>query len=488
MTDEALRAAERAWRARPGDPALRDAVVAARRRAGLAVAPALLGALPRERPRLVWERPCLPCDFGWAERPVVGSGVGQGLVLLAGGEDRTGDPAALLEGFALEDGRPLLRIDAELPSTIGGEQASEPALLADGTIAFVVYEHGVRTRALHLDPAGRLLDAQELEGTQGYDVGIKLFLGPVTPLAGRDHLVTWLYRQVREYRTERRRPGQAAPVWSAPELLIAAAERVAVGLTTPARQAARDDPLGPDGAHLVGRELDTGVERWRRPASHLVGVGHLAPGLDHGRERLLVVDRGARVASKRALDLAAEEALLAATRPEAELGDLLDEVVHALPPEPARVLALDPETGATAWEHAARGDGPGEVVGLAVAPGGVSVHVRDATGQRLVHLDPDGRPLGEAGIAGPGLGRWEPGLQHEWPALVARDVDAVLLASEARLECLALDGAPRWSLPLPAACAGFHPRRADRLLPRPSVVVHEGRLVLRGGRRVWVYA
>lgn len=485
MTDDALRAAERAWRARPGDPALRDAVVAARRRAGLEVPPALLGGLPREQPRLVWERECLPCDFGWAERPVVGGG----LVLLAGGEDRTGDPAALLEGFALEDGRPRLRVDAELPTTMGGEQVSEPALLADGTIAVVVYD-GIRTRALHLSPAGRLLDAQELEGTQGYDVGIKLFLGPARALAGQDQLVTWLYRQVREYRTERRRPGQAAPVWSAPELLVAACERVAVGLTTPAPQGPRHDPLAPDGGELVGRDLGTGAERWRRPASHL-----LAPGLvarDGDRELLLVVDRGARVSSKLAADAAGEAAvhaqLDAAPTREPELWELLDAVSHALPPEPARLLALDPDTGAVAWELAARGDGPGEVVGLAAAPTGVSVHVRDAAGQRLVHLDPGGRRVGERPLAGPGLGRWEPGLEHERPALVARDVDALLVATRGQLECLDLDGAARWSLALPAACAGVHPRRADRLLPRPSVVAHEGRLVLRSGRRVWVYA
>ncbi len=488
MTDDALRAAERAWRGRPGDPALRDAVVAARRRAGLAVAPALLVALPRERPRLAWERACLPCDFGWAERPVVG----QGLVLLAGGEDRTGDPAALLEGFALDDGRPLLRVDAELPTTIGGEQVSEPALLADGTIAVVVYEHGVRTRVLHLDRAGRLLDAQELEGTQGYDVGIKLFLGPVLALEGQDQLVSWLYRQVREYRTERRRTGQAAPVWSAPELLVAAGQRVAVGLSTPERQGPRDDPLAPDGAHLVARDLATGVERWRRPASHGVAVGLVARALDADRELLLVVDRGPRVASKRAADLAGEASVLALLEAhparEGELHALLDEVSGALPPQPARLVALDLETGAPVWEHAARGDGPGEVVGLTAAPNGVSVLVRDPGGQRLVHLDLSGRPVAHSPLDGPGLDRWEPGLQHDWPALVARDLDAVLLATEERLECLDLDGAPRWSLPLQAACAGFHPRRADRLLPRLAVVAHERRLVLRSGRRVWVYA
>jgi hypothetical protein len=460
--------------------------VAARRRAGLEVAPALLGGLPREQPRLVWERACLPCDFGWAERPVVG----RGLVLLAGGEDRTGDPAALLEGFALDDGRPLLRLDAELPTTIGGTQVSEPALLADGTIAVVVYEHGVRTRVLHLSAAGRLLDAQELEGTQGYDVGIKLFLGPVTALAGQDQLVTWLYRQVREYRTERRRPGQAAPVWSAPELLVAAGERVAVGLSTPERQGPRDDPLAPDGGQLVARDLATGVERWRRPAPHGVALGHVV--LDAGRELLLVVDRGPRVASKRAADATGEASVLelleAHPARETELHARLDEVTDALPPEPARLVALDLETGAPVWEHAAQGEGPGEVIGLATASNGATLLVRDATGQRLVHLDLAGRSLGHGPLDGPGLDRWEAHLHHDWPALVVRDLDAALLATEERLECVELGGAPRWSLPLPAACAGFHPRRADRLLPRLTVVAHEGRLVLRSGRRVWVYA
>lgn len=480
MSDEGLRTAERAWLRAPGDPSLAAALATARRRAGLPVPPGLERVLPGAAPRLLWERRGLGPCHGWTEQPVL---AGQELLLATLVERRDRDPAPLLRVLSMSDGaeRQLGRIEPPFSEAY----TAPPARLGDGSYAVALYDHGATTTLLHLGPDGVVLGEQELPDTQGYDVGMKLFLGPVVALDGQDHLISWVYRQVREYRTELRRPGLTAAVWASPEWLVAATPRVVAGVTAPDLRALREDPHAPDGTRFVAREAASGRELWSCQAAFRTAAGHLlgpaaALGQPGQEGLLLVVDRGARCAEGRARALEVEERLLQAP----ELDASSPELVVAPPAAPARLLALDLASGETAWEVPV----PDEVVGVVTSLTGVTVLARTRAGQRLVHLDLQGREQASQPIAGPPLpDAWTPALEQRRPALIARDLEAVLWATQETLTCQDLQGAVRWTLPLPGPCEGFRARTQDRFLPLVAAVVGGGRIALRDEDAVWCY-
>lgn len=477
MSDDRARAAERAWLANPTDPRLRDEVASARRRAGLTVAPELATAIPRHRPRLLWERQVIPHCWGWTGRPVVD----RGRILLAGGSADAHGEVGLAQVLALEDGRELL-VHRELPELAREVQAALPALAPDGSLLVAIYEHPQGVSLLRLGPAGELLARQEVPaGFPTIDGSSKLFLGPLVPLPDGSALVSWVYRQVRRYGTSRH--GSAGRAWEVACWLGAIGPGVAIGVTTP----------GPD--HLLDRtrvvahDLLGGEVRWERDAPHATIAGLLrspAALLERAAapqdELLLLVDRSARFAEKRAASEQAEEARAAADPEDERLLAELDAREVALPRSPTRLLALALSTGAVEWSA----DFPGELVGVAACPTGVSVLAHDERGLALHHLDRAGRLAGSSSLDGPPLRRWGHAVEQVRPALVARDLDVVLVAGEEQLVAHGLAGDVLWNHPLPARCEGFRERRTDRFLPLVQLGLGDGRIALRDGERLWV--
>jgi hypothetical protein len=332
-----------------------------------------------------------------------------------------------------------------------------------------VYEHTAGITVLSADHEGKILSEDALEGTYRSDVGAKHMLAPVEPAPGGSYILSWAYRQVREYELACRRPGSPVPVWKSPEFLLAANTELVFGMTTPREE-----------SRLVCRAKADGRELWAIEGQDLL----VARASDRN---LYVVDRGARLAERRAADASAEEAFLASE--EGDRGALARyEAARApMPRTPTRVRVVDVLTG----RDRCGVDVEGDVIDVAASPDDQALSIVSSTpeGRGLLahHASEDGARLGGTTVVpGRQLATWPPS-EERGPCILARGIWHIILATEDEMWCYDAPGAERWALPLPAPCRGFRPRMVDRLLPLMNAAYVPGRLFLRRGQKLWTF-
>ncbi|MDB4943273.1 MAG: hypothetical protein JWP97_2807 [Labilithrix sp.] len=385
-------------------------------------------------PALEQSVPCIE-GFGWSDRPAVSGET----VFLAGGASDSHGPIAFLQGIDRATG--ASRFVLEKVALAGHDVVcSEVHATAGGGAFLAVYTQDESLDVVVVDGAGRVLVHHELgaEGSLvGHDIGSKVALASQPEVNGR-YLVSYAYRDNREYRTFARALGATSNAWDSPEWLLAATNHVVVGAASQVRRP-RDRPV-----RLLARARHDGAVVWRRdfPEGQLAVAGA-------SESRLLVVDRSPQLRGAGSLlwllDLATGEEVARI----AVAGDVLD---AALNEHGATVLRSgDAKAGAALL----RFDGGGQ------QRAAVEVAVPELAyngGVRLVHAGAD--------------------------AVLWVDARATLQLD--RLGAAAADpGGPLWSWPLPYATAGFRRRVTDRLLPWSTETIDGNRLFLRSGGRLW---
>jgi hypothetical protein len=407
-----------------------------------------------------------------------------GLVLLAGAGDGQGGPVTVLQAFDAASGEERFALSVE-PEVSGREVVTSlvhPS--SPDTLLVAVYRKDEALEVMRVGLDGRVLARDDLgaDGALcGSDMSCKVMVAAAPERDGA-YLVSYLYRQVREYKTFARAFGEPRLRWESDEWLLAADDRVAVGATRPERPP-RQAPeprsrFEPMPAELVCRARADGAVLWRCPAP----PGHVdVAGLYDGR--VVLVDRRLRFQEQRERERALDESFLAGRMDDASYGAELDRIWQSAPPRaPTIVTALDARSGRACLAH----ELPGDVLDVrGDRAGGLAVLLTSAAESALLRLDGGGRGVTER-VAIP----TPPPAAIGWPRddPPYRILDAgegfVLWADHHHLHMSARDGA--WRFPLPDPCAGFRPRSLDRSLPQMSAAILDGTLALRSNERLWI--
>jgi len=438
--------------------------------------------LPLTEPDLLFSAQAPRPWSGFLERPVIAE---QG-VLLSGDDAST----AYVDGAT---GRTIYTL--QVPLEAADAYSGLPMPWGDGRALVPVYQKDASLRVYDVSPAGAigLVDSPGAEEqARGHDMrflahdgGCKLFLMPLARAIGDHYLVSWIYRQVRFYRTECRSFARGL-VWGSEEAMLATAAEVVLGVTAPVRGT-------DDRGTLVARSMKNGEVLWSLGARSRTVAGA-------GAGMFFLLDRSARVAEDAARKIACDEELLEALAEEpALMGEALDSLVRGLLAQrpvraPSRIVAMDAVTGLVRWEAQV----PGDVVSVGGPGGGVLAAVGvEGTTAKLYRFDAatgDARGASSLGAAWPGspYDPWSGRLSFElWstemPSIVAVDEHAIAWASPEALfvERLEEPFTRLWRWTLPAPCRAFRPRVLDRVLNEPAISVGEGRIYLRDGWSLW---
>lgn len=438
--------------------------------------------LPKAQPSLLFSIQAPRPWSGFLERPVLADGK----VLLAGDDTS----AVCLEGGT---GRTVYHFTVPMEASDG--YSGLPLPWDDGWALVPIYQKDASLKVYDISPAGAigLLDTpgaeEEAKGNDmrivAQDSGCKLFLMPLARGAGDDYLISWIYRQVRFYRTECR-SFHAKLRWGSEEAMLATTPEVVLGVTAPVRGT-------DDRGTFIARDIRNGAVLWQLGARNKT---HAATG----EGVFYLLDRSARVAEDAARKVACDEEILEALAEEpALMGEALTEMQKSLLAQrpihaPSWIMAIDAKTGKLLWEASL----PGDVASVGGPSGSYLVALSiEGTRGALYRLDiATGAVLGSSSLGAgwpsspfdPWSGRMSFELwSAEVPAVVGVDNELVAWASPEAIvaERLAepFDKVWRWGLPAP--CRAFRPRVLDRVLNEPAMTVGEGRIYLRDGWSLW---
>jgi hypothetical protein len=410
----------------------------------------------------VWRRIVLPGrSDGWSERPVVRDGV------VAVGCSWEKAPPGRVPVLAIHD------LDGSPGFVVGYEatgawevQTSEPAI-AGHVIRAAVYEHECELVVVAATADGTELPRTSLGSAyplHASDAGSKL-MTRITAVSEDSFIVSYAYRQVREYFVGRFHDGANEAVWHAKEWLATASERAVLGYTRPQERGARVNPLDPNGTQLVCRDPRDGRVRWERAGSFVDVVGIAG-------DAVVLVDRTPRYAELRERERALDEGFLAGRVTDEEMAAEVGRDVW--PTVPMTIRVVDVVTGADLATH----DVDGEVISAHASEGLVSVITcdREARGELITW-----RGAGVTRTFLPiGVRRsWPPA--YSTPAIVGHAGDAAVWA-----DVDAIHAARPITLPFPIW--GFEPRMADRRLARANAVVAYGHIYARADDGLWIAA
>ncbi|MBK9266116.1 MAG: hypothetical protein IPM54_40810 [Polyangiaceae bacterium] len=420
---------------------------------------------------------------GFVERPVVTDDA----ILVAG----SGTYARL----SLDTGKPIFTVSVQHASA--ESYIGLPFPLSDGRTLMPVYEKDAWFRVFVIAPDGTI-DASDSPGSEEqalgndmrivtHDAGCKFFLMPIakaTGLGSNDYLVSWIYRQVRFFRTECRSL-KTGLRWGSDEAMLTTTSGVVVGVTAPVRGT---DKRGT----IVARSIDDGTELWTLDA-HQKTVAAAYAGL------VMVIDRSARFVEHVTRRIACEEDLMNAIAEEPGLmGAALDRLQRELLSQrplqtPTRLSARSALTGAERWNALV----PGEIVSIGTNGNVLALVGVEGTTATLYRHDLATGTLLAATSLGAGwpvspLDPWSTRASFdlwstELPTIVDMDEDVLLWASPEALiaERIHAPFEKLWTWTLPAPCRAFRPRAVDRFLSEPAITGGRDRIFLRDGWSLW---
>lgn len=439
--------------------------------------------LPQTEPALLFSVKAPRPWAGFVERPVVTNDA----ILVAG----SGTCARL----SVETGKPIFTVSVQHASA--ESYIGLPFPLEDGRTLLPVYEKDAWLRVFVIAPDGTL-ESSDSPGAEeqalgndmrivAHDAGCKFFLMPLAPAIGlgsNDYLVSWIYRQVRFFRTECRNL-KSGLRWGSDEAMLASTSGVVIGVTTPVRGTETRGTI-------VARSIDDGTELWSLNARHQT-VAMATEGL------VMLIDRSRRFVEHVNRRIATEEDLMHAIAEEPGLiGSALDRLQRELLSHrplrsPTRISARSALTGAERWSI----DVPGEIVSIQANTTVLALVGVEGTTATLYRHDLMTGTLRGSSSLGAGwpvspldpwstrasFDLWSP----ELPTIVDMDDEILLWASPEALFAERLD-APHdrlWSWALPAPCRAFRPRVVDRFLSEPAITGSQDRIFLRDGWSLW---
>ncbi|HEU0034465.1 MAG TPA: hypothetical protein VFQ53_27770 [Kofleriaceae bacterium] len=395
-----------------------------------------------------WRRVALPGrTSGFYERPVA---AGATLAVSVSAEEA--EPGAVPVVAVLDiDGSPAFTLSYDRAGR--DVETSEPCVDADGTVRAAVYEHDVELVVVGATRDGALLPRTSLGSEyplHASDSGPKLGTY-IAATSDGGFVVSYHYRQVRNYFVGKYRDGAPAALWHLPELLVGVAREHLVTYTAPDRASRYRD------FEIVGRTLD-GVKRWELPGDERFVAGTTS-------DAVLVIDRSARAREVSEYQLRAQEAFISEYASEADV----DAADRYLPAAPTRVAWLDVATGVPRWEANVAGD----------------VLAAHAT-ERMVAVITNHAIVSWAGgvatttpIAGIVYDRWPP--SRTLPVIVGDHDGAVVWADDAGLH---VEGS---TIELPCTIDGFHPNTRERALTKPNAIVAAGHVYVRDRDALWIH-
>lgn len=447
------------------------------------IARSTMRRLPQTEPTLLFSVKAPRPWAGFVERPVVTADS----ILVAG----SGTCASL----SLDTGKPLFTVSVQHASA--ESYIGLPFPLDDGRTLVPVYEKDAWLRVFVIAPDGTV-DTSDTPGFEeqalgndmrivAHDAGCKFFLMPLAPAIGlgpNDYLISWIYRQVKFFRTECRSL-QSGLRWGSEEAMLASTTGVVVGITAPVRG------TGVRGT-IVARSIDDGTELWSIDG-HQKTVATAYDGL------VMVIDRSERFVEHVTRRVATEEDLVNAIAEEPGLmGTALERLQRELLSQrplrcPTRLSVRNALTGSERWTAVV----PGEIVSLK-ANGKVlalvGVEGTTATLYRYELITGALRATTSLGAGWPvsPLDPWSTRASFdlwstELPTLVDMDDEIILWASPEALFAERIE-APYdrlWKWTLPAPCRAFRPRVVDRFLSEPAITGGHDRLFLRDGWSLW---
>jgi hypothetical protein len=434
--------------------------------------PALLFSVKAPRP---WA--------GFVERPVVTDDS----IFVAG----SGTCARL----SIDTGKPIFTVSVQHASA--ESYIGLPFPLNDGRTLMPVYEKDAWLRVFVIAPDGTL-ESSDTPGSEeqtlgndmrivAHDAGCKLFVMPITAAIGlgsNDYLISWIYRQVRFFRTECRslRTGLR---WGSDEAMLASTGGVVVGVTAPVRGT---DQRG----KIVARSIDDGTELWSLDGRQKT-VAAAYSGL------VMIIDRSGRFVEHVTRRISCEEDVVNAIAEEpglmgAALERLRRELLSQRPLQtPTRLSAQNALTGAERWNVLV----PGEIVSIGSNDEVLMVVGVDGTTATIYRHDlMTGELLGSTSL-GAGwpvspLDPWSTRASFdlwstELPTIVDMDEETLIWASPEALfaERIKKPFDKLWTWTLPAPCRAFRPRVVDRFLSEPAITGRGERIFLRDGWSLW---
>ena len=439
--------------------------------------------LPQTEPTLLFSVKAPRPWAGFVERPVITNDA----ILVAG----SGSCARL----SMDTGKPIFTVSVQHASA--DSYIGLPLPLDDGRTLLPVYEKDAWLRVFVIAPDGTLaasdspgIEEQALGNDMrivAHDAGCKFFLMPLAPAIGlgsNDYLVSWIYRQVKFYRTECRSL-KTGLRWGSDEAMLGTTGGVVIGVTVPVR--------GTDNrGTLVARSIDDGTELWSLDARQKT----VALATD---DLVLLIDRSARFTEHVSRRIACEEDLVQAIAEEPGLmGSALERLQRellSLRPlrTPVRLSARHVLTGAERWNVLV----PGEIVSIHTNHDVLAVVGVDGTTATLYRHDFATGALRGSTSLGSGwpvspLDPWSTRASFdlwstELPTIVDMDGEIMLWASPEALiaERIHPPYDRLWTWTLPAPCRAFRPRVADRFLSEPAITGARDRIFLRDGWSLW---
>lgn len=462
---------------------------------------------------------------GFLERPVITK---DGVLVTGCNQDsrrKPGTDVILLTCLARQDGAELFRFC--LPDEEGKEiYSSLPVVAQDGDILLSAYCQDRWLKTYRLDAAGKVKAQQEIGLEKGRDLrndyniiggdlSSKLFMAPPHPCDEERLLVSWLYRQVRFFRTEYRSWSSAdtdsaiadtdsaiaetggaiadtdraiaetggaiadtggaiadGPIWSCNEWLLGASNSIALCASYD-RPTDRESPK----EELSARRIDNGELLWRSDyAGRVFGCVK--------DDAFLLVDRSLRLAEYKQRELRYQEEL-----EQNEDLEVMEYFEKNPLTSPSMLLAADADSG----EFVQRFTVAGEIFALMTHLSYIAVVCGDESGRgHIMILDSNAaaNPVATRSVATnePGVPVLVP-VGGTWPLLVYLDERCLIWSEKAQLICSPIDDlqSEHWRMTLPAGCAGFHPRMRERLLTPANIVVEDDLLVLRTATKLLGY-
>jgi hypothetical protein len=439
--------------------------------------------LPQTEPVLLFSVKAPRPWAGFVERPVLTDDA----VLVAG----SGACARL----SPDTGKPIFTVSVQHASA--ESYIGLPFPLEDGRTLLPVYEKDAWLRVFVIAPDGTL-ESSDSPGTEEqalgndmrivtHDAGCRFFLMPLAPAIGlgtNDYLISWIYRQVRFFRTECRNLKRGLR-WGSDEAMLGSTSGVVVGVTPPVRGTTMH-------GMLVARSIDDGTELWSLDA-HQKTVALACAG------QVLVVDRSARFVEHVTRRIACEEDLVYAIAEEPGLmGSALDRLQRDFLTQrplrsPTRLSARSALTGVERWVI----NVPGEMVSIRANENVLAIIGVEGTTATLYRHDLTTGALRGATSLGAGwpvspLDPWSTRASFdiwstELPTIVDMDEEILLWASPEALfaERIEPPHDRLWTWALPAPCRAFRPRAMDRFLSEPAITGSQDRIFLRDGWSLW---
>ena len=439
--------------------------------------------LPQTEPTLLFSVKAPRPWAGFVERPVIADDA----ILVAG----SGTCAVL----SVDTGKPIFTVSVQHASA--ESYIGLPMPLDDGRTLLPVYEKDAWLRVFVIAPDGSL-DSSDTPGFEeqqlgndmrivAHDPSCKFFLMPLAKAIGlgsNDYLISWIYRQVKFFRTECRSL-KTGLRWGSDEAMLASTSGVVVGVTAPVRGT---DTRGT----IVARSIDDGTELWSLDARQKT-VAAAYGGL------VMVIDRAERFVEHVQRRIATEEDLVNAIAEEPGLmGAALDRLQRELLSQrplriPTRLSARSALTGFEQWTVLV----PGEIVSILANDKVLALVGVDGTTATLYRHDLATGALRGTTSLGAGwpvspLDPWSTRASFdlwstELPALVDMDEETILWASPEALSAERIEPPydKLWSWTLPAPCRAFRPRVVDRFLSEPAITGGQDRIFLRDGWSLW---